>query len=47
MLFTDINMPGDFDGVELARRVHSFRPDVRLILTSGRDAPQVAILEFG
>lgn len=40
VLFTDINMPGDFDGVELARRVHSFRPDVRLILTSGRDAPQ-------
>jgi len=40
VLFTDINMPGGFDGLELARRVHARRPDVRLILTSGRDAPR-------
>jgi CheY-like chemotaxis protein len=40
VLFTDINMPGGFDGLELAHRVHAFRPDVRLILTSGRDAPK-------
>jgi CheY-like chemotaxis protein len=40
VLFTDINMPGGFDGLELARRVHAFRPDVRLIVTSGRGPPR-------
>ena len=39
VLFTDINMPGRFDGLELARRVHARRPDIKLILTSGRPAP--------
>jgi two-component system, response regulator PdtaR len=39
VLFTDINMPGQFDGLELARLVHEYRPDIRLILTSGRSPP--------
>lgn len=39
VLFTDINMPGKFDGLELARRVHSLRSDVQLIITSGRQRP--------
>jgi len=39
VLFTDINMPGECDGLELARRVHLLRPDIRLILTSGKIAP--------
>lgn len=39
VLFTDINMPGQFDGLELARRVHRRRPDVQLIITSGRAQP--------
>jgi CheY-like chemotaxis protein len=39
VLFTDINMPGDFDGLELAHWVHAVRPDIQLILTSGRNAP--------
>lgn len=39
VLFTDINMPGAFDGLELARRVHRQRPDVQLIITSGRGQP--------
>ena len=39
ILFTDINMPGDFDGLELARRVHERRPDIQIILTSGRHPP--------
>lgn len=42
ILFTDINMPGPFDGLELARKVHSARPDVQLILTSGRERPSAA-----
>jgi len=39
VLFTDINMPGMFDGLELAHRVHAYRPDIRVILTSGRSPP--------
>ncbi len=39
VLFTDINMPGSFDGLELARRVHTRRSDVQIIITSGRERP--------
>ena len=39
VLFTDINMPGAMDGLELARRVHDCRPAVRLVLTSGAIKP--------
>ncbi len=35
LLFTDVNMPGDMKGIDLARRVHEVRPDVELIITSG------------
>jgi CheY-like chemotaxis protein len=40
VLFTDINMPGDMDGLDLARRVHDLRPDVHLIVTSGKMRPR-------
>jgi two-component system, response regulator PdtaR len=36
VLFTDIQMPGALDGVELARVVHERWPDISLLLTSGR-----------
>lgn len=39
ILFTDINMPGEFDGLELARQAHQLRPDLHLILTSGLMRP--------
>lgn len=39
VLFTDINMPGEHDGMALAGQVHRRRPDVRLIVTSGRERP--------
>jgi CheY-like chemotaxis protein len=39
VLFTDIDMPGEFDGLALARKVHLLRPDVYLIMTSGRTQP--------
>jgi CheY-like chemotaxis protein len=42
VLFTDINMPGPFNGLELARRVHERRPDVQLIITSGKERPDRA-----
>ncbi len=40
ILFTDINMPGEFDGLELARQAHALRPDLHLILTSGLMRPR-------
>jgi len=42
VLFSDINMPG-MDGMALAQRVHETSPKVRVILTSGRDAPSISI----
>jgi CheY-like chemotaxis protein len=36
LLFTDIDMPGTIDGLELAQVVHERWPLVRLIVTSGR-----------
>ncbi|EKY27582.1 CheY-like chemotaxis protein [Brevundimonas nasdae] len=39
VLFTDINMPGPRDGMALASQVHRQRPDVQLIVTSGRERP--------
>jgi DNA-binding NtrC family response regulator len=38
-VFTDINMPGPFDGLSLAHMIARLRPSVQLILTSGRKAP--------
>ena len=34
-VFTDVNMPGRFDGVQLARMVNERRPDVVILVTSG------------
>lgn len=39
VLFTDINMPGPLNGLELARRVHEGWPMVQLVITSGRVVP--------
>jgi CheY-like chemotaxis protein len=39
VLFTDVNMPGSCDGVELARLVHERWPALRIVITSGRDRP--------
>lgn len=35
LVFTDIRMPGQVDGLDLARRVHESRPATPVILTSG------------
>lgn len=35
LVFTDVNMPGDMDGLGLAHEVNRLRPDVCLIVTSG------------
>jgi CheY-like chemotaxis protein len=38
ILFTDVNMPGDMDGVSLAHYVHSRWPEVKIVVTTGRCA---------
>jgi len=39
VVFTDINMPGERDGLALASQVHDVRPDIQLIITSGQERP--------
>jgi CheY-like chemotaxis protein len=39
LLFTDIQMPGSMDGLELAHAVHERWPPIRIILASGQLAP--------
>ncbi|GEM17533.1 two component response regulator [Gluconobacter oxydans NBRC 3293] len=34
-IFSDVNMPGDMDGVALARLIRERRPEIGLVLTSG------------
>ncbi len=46
-VFTDINMPGAFDGLTLAHKIFQLRPAVQLILTSGRRAPLVGEMPAG
>lgn len=38
LVFTDVNMPGDMDGLGLAHEVSVVRPDVKVIVTSGASA---------
>src|SRR5450432_4406083 len=42
LLFTDIQMPGGCDGLELARQVHKRWPKVLLVITSGQIQPTKA-----
>jgi DNA-binding response OmpR family regulator len=39
LLFTDVQMPGSLNGMELAREVHARWPHVLLVITSGRERP--------
>lgn len=36
VLFTDINMPGEMDGLQLADHVHRLHPNIHLVITSGK-----------
>ncbi len=42
LLFTDIQMPGALDGMDLAREVHQRGPGVLLVITSGQKKPTEA-----
>ena len=36
ILLTDVNMPGSMNGLELAARVRTERPEIKIIVASGR-----------
>ncbi len=38
IIFTDVNLPGDIDGAELAERARAMRPDLPILYASGRYA---------
>lgn len=40
LLFTDISMPGEMDGLQLIERVREERPAMTMIATSGRVDPR-------
>lgn len=48
-LFTDVEMPGSMDGIELAGQVHDRWPPIKILVTSGavrlrkRDLPEDAL----
>jgi CheY-like chemotaxis protein len=42
LLFTDIQMPGSCDGMDLARQVHVRWPNILLVITSGQVKPAEA-----
>ena len=42
LLFTDIQCPARYDGMDLARQVHTRWPRILLIITSGQIAPAQA-----
>lgn len=40
LIFTDIQMPGSLNGLELARRLHQLDPTLPIIITSGNAGPK-------
>ncbi|HKV17365.1 MAG TPA: response regulator [Reyranella sp.] len=42
LVFSDIQMPGSMDGVDLARWIARERPELKVLLTSGRPIPEAA-----
>jgi CheY-like chemotaxis protein len=41
LLFTDIVMPGNMTGVELARRARNLRPNLKVLLSSGHAGDEI------
>ena len=46
-LFTDVNMPGRLDGIELAHRAREIHPRIRIVVTSGARKVDAASLPSG
>lgn len=40
LVFSDINLPGSFDGIRLAAYIHDRWPQIEIILTSGKYFPK-------
>jgi CheY-like chemotaxis protein len=40
LVFSDVKMPGPYDGLELVRRIQSQFPDLKIIITSGNLGPE-------
>ncbi len=40
LMFSDIQMPGSMNGVELAHKVRAAFPEIKLVLTSGNPGPK-------
>jgi CheY-like chemotaxis protein len=40
VVFSDVQMPGSMNGLDLARRLNAFDPYLKIIITSGRFAPR-------
>ncbi|MFT4053136.1 MAG: response regulator [Novosphingobium sp.] len=47
ILFTDVDLPGGFNGIELARRVHASGLGLEIIITTGRGEPDESLLPKG
>ena len=47
LLFTDISMPGDMDGLDLIARVGEERPGLSFVATSGQVMPADELLPHG
>ena len=48
LLFTDIAMPGDMNGVQMAARVQVLKPDIKFLFTSGyasKSLPDMELIE--
>jgi DNA-binding NtrC family response regulator len=46
VLFSDIDMPGNMDGLTLAQWVHRRQPDTRIIVTSGAARTPGGVKEY-
>lgn len=46
-LFTDVDLPGRIDGVEVAAAVRRANPDASIVVTSGKPAPNEGDLPSG
>lgn len=47
LVFTDIEMPGSMDGIQLAALVRDRWPPMHFIVTSGRDPVDASVLPVG
>ena len=47
VLFTDISMPGEMDGLALINKARELRPDIALLVTSGLMQPEEADVARG